>query len=427
MAKLGSVGRDDSPPPQIHPQQPGYSEVSSLKGKRMAAVSFSPFPGDPRPRRAAEAFMSAGMAVDVICLAEGGRPGKESFKGIAIDRVSIRKSRGLTWAYLWQYCSFLVIVFLKLAIRSLRTRYDIVHIHNMPDVLVFTALVPKLLGSKVILDLHDPMPELMRTIFGFAKDSSAVKWMARLEKWSIAFSNRVITVNRACEQLFASRSCKPEKVYVIMNAPDEKIFNYVPARQRKEGSAKADSPFVIMYHGTIVERNGLDLAVDALKKVRQAIPAAKLRVYGPRTPFLDKVLQGLPERQLEKAVQYCGPRRLEELVQAIDECDVGVIPNKRSIFAEINTPTRIFEYLALGKPVVAPRAHGIEAYFNKDSLVMFELGNVDDLAMRLIWVATHPEEALEAARRGQVIYKEHAWSREKEKLLGLAASLLQHG
>jgi glycosyltransferase involved in cell wall biosynthesis len=181
-----------------------------------------------------------------------------------------------------------------------------------------------------------------------------------------------------------------------------------------------------MYHGTIVERNGLDLAVDALQKVRQAIPAVELRVYGPRTPFLDKVLQGLPERKLGNAVQYCGPRRLEELVQVIAECDVGVIPNKHNIFTEINTPTRIFEYLALGKPVVAPRAHGIEAYFDKDSLVMFELGNAEDLAMRLIWVATHPEEVLETTKRGQMIYKEHVWSREKEKLLDLTESLLQH-
>jgi glycosyltransferase involved in cell wall biosynthesis len=411
----------------VHASPDPEAGVSCLQGKRMVAVSFSPFPRDPRPRRAAEAFINAGMLVDVMCLAEEGRPTKESWKGIAIDRVSIRKSRGPAWLYLWQYCSFLGIVFLKLASRSLRRRYDVVHIHNMPDVLVFAALVPKLLGGKVILDLHDPMPELMRTIFGFAKDSSAVKWMARLEKWSIGFADKVITVNRACEQLFASRSCAPEKVSVIMNAPDEKIFHYVPARQRKESLPQAEGPFVIMYHGTIVERNGLDLAVEALETVRQSVPMAELRIYGPRTPFLDKVMETVSDKGLEKSAQYLGPRRLEELVQAIEECDVGVIPNKRSIFTEINTPTRIFEYLALGKPVVAPRAPGIEAYFDEDSLVLFHLGDAEDLAAKLIWVATHPSEAVETTKRGQGSYKEHVWSREREKLLDIGVSLLRNG
>ena len=401
-------------------------DVSCLAGKRMAVVLFSNFPGDPRPRRAAETFALAGMAVEVLCLMDEGSSTRDTFKGIEVERVTIKKLRNSKLWYLVQYGLFILIAFGKLTVRSLSKPYDIVHVHNMPDILVFTALIPKLLGSKVILDLHDPMPELMRTIFGFGKDSAAVKWMTRFERWSISFSDRVITVNRACEKLFASRSCKPEKVSVIMNAPDEKIFQYVPVRQRNRGLAKTQAPFVLMYHGTIVERNGLDLVVDALEKILDVIPTAELRVYGHRTPFLDQVMDDLPKKRLEKSVQYCGPRRLEELVRAIEECDVGVIPNRRSIFTEINTPTRIFEYLALGKPVVAPRAPGIEAYFDKESLVFFELGEVEDLAEKLLWVATHPADAYEITKRGQEIYREHAWSREREKLLNIGISLLQN-
>ena len=148
-----------------------------------------------------------------------------------------------------------------------------------------------------------------------------------------------------------------------------------------------------MYHGTLVERNGVDLAVDALVQIRQSVPEAELRIYGPRTPFLDQVMLGVGDKGLEKAVHYLGPRRLEQLVEAIGECDVGVIPNKRSIFTELNTPTRIFEYLALGKPVVAPRAPGISDYFEDNALLFFDLGDADDLAQKLTWVANHPNEA----------------------------------
>lgn len=179
-----------------------------------------------------------------------------------------------------------------------------------------------------------------------------------------------------------------------------------------------------MYHGTLVERNGADLAVEALEKLRQSVPAAELRIYGPRTPFLDQVMLTISEKGLEKAVHYLGPRPLEQLTEAIAECDVGVIPNKRSIFTEINTPTRIFEYLALGKPVVAPRVPGIQDYFSEDSLVLFDLGNADDLALKLKWVALHPREAIEITNRGQAVYRSHSWQQEQTKLLKVAVKLL---
>jgi len=403
------------------------SGTSALEGKRMVAVSFSSFPGDPRPRRAAETFIRAGMNVEVLCLMDAGIPRCETWQGIEIERIPLRHQRGSKVGYILRYCGFILIVFLKLAVRSLTRRYDVVHIHNMPDVLVFAAFVPKCLGAKVILDLHDPMPELMMTIFNLRKESLAVRLMRRLEKWSIAFADAVLTVNRACENLFTSRSCAPSKVSVVMNSPDERIFKWAPTQIRKAQSDGNNAPFIIMYHGTLVERNGVDLAVVALEKLRTTVPAAELRIYGPRTPFLDQVMATVSEKKLEKAVHYLGPRQLEQLVQAIEECDVGVIPNKRSIFTEINTPTRIFEYLALGKPVVAPRASGIQDYFSENALVLFELGNADDLALKLKWVATQPRDSFEVAKRGQAIYLEHVWSKEQEKLLNRTIDILSSG
>ena len=398
-----------------------------FEGKRMAVVSFSAFPGDPRPRRAAETFSQAGMNVDIICRREEGERGHDVFKGMSIDRVAIKHERGSKVGYLLRYILFIGIAFAKLAGRSFVRRYDVVHIHNMPDVLVFAAIVPKLLGAKVILDLHDPMPELMMTIFSFQKESRAVSLMALLEKWSIAMADQVLTVNRACEKIFSARSCSASKVAVIMNSPDESIFRFMPAESIQRRASGVTGPFVMMYHGTLVDRNGVDLAVDALARIRTTVPAATLHIYGHRTPFLDRVLSMATEMGLGEAVRYLGPRRLEQLGEAIATCDVGVIPNKRSIFTEINTPTRIFEYLASGKPVIAPRAPGIEDYFGKEDLLYFDLGSAEDLAEKLKWAAMNPKETLEIARRGQKIYLEHTWSKQREKLLQIGQDLLMVG
>src|SRR5436853_565805 len=89
--------------------------------------------------------------------------GPHSRKG-KILRLPLKHSRGGKFTYVFQYGSFILSCFFLLAFRSLTRRYHIVHAHNMPDILVFAALVPKICGAKVILDLHDPMPELMMTI-----------------------------------------------------------------------------------------------------------------------------------------------------------------------------------------------------------------------------------------------------------------------
>ena len=152
-------------------------------------VSFSPYPADPRPRRAAEALLKEGMTVDFICLGDDTAPSVNAHRARyppPADRTSARRRL----AYAYQYSAFILATAGILALRSLTRRYHLVYIHNMPDVLVFSSLVPKILGAKVILDQHDPMPELMTTIFNLDEDSFGVRLMRRLEKWSIAWANR---------------------------------------------------------------------------------------------------------------------------------------------------------------------------------------------------------------------------------------------
>ncbi len=297
------------------------------------------------------------MVVDLICLRGEGSPAREVQGNVEVFRIPLKRRRGGKLAYLYQYTAFILISSVIFAWRSLARRYDLIHVHNMPDILVLSALVPKILGAKVILDLHDPMPELMMTIFKLDKESWSVRLLRRIEKWSIACANVVVTVSVTFKRVFSVRSCAPEKVEVVMNSPDGEIFPLHAPTTPAYASGKA---FVIMYHGSLVERNGLDLAVEALGLVRATLPEAELRIYGERTPFLDRVMNIAKSKGLQEAVYYLGPRRLEDLVAEIEGCDVGVIPNHRNSFTDINTPTRIFEYLAIGKPAIAPRTSGIQ-------------------------------------------------------------------
>src|ERR1044071_986947 len=144
---------------------PGKERKSALAGKNAAVLVYSGYPSDPRPRRAAEALVGLGMNVDVFCLRQNDQePLRDTCNGVNIFRFPMKHWRGNKWAYFFQYGHFLIPGFFFLTLRCLVRRYRLVHVHNMPDILVFAALVPKMLGAKVILDLHDPMPELMMTI-----------------------------------------------------------------------------------------------------------------------------------------------------------------------------------------------------------------------------------------------------------------------
>jgi glycosyltransferase involved in cell wall biosynthesis len=296
----------------------------------------------------------------------------------------------------------------------------------MPDVLVFSAIVPKLLGAKIILDLHDPMPELMQTIFRLPEESLGVGILKRLEKWSIRFADLVLTVNLACKKIYSSRSCEPEKIKVVINSPDDDVFRLQGTRARNGSSngQNGSKPFVILYHGSLVHRNGFDLALESLEKVKKTIPYVRLKVCGERTAFFEEVMKSAEQRGLDRNIDYLGRCNLNQIVEAIQDCDLGIIPNHRNIFTEINTPTRIFEYLALAKPVIAPKTRGIQDYFSDNDLIYFNLGDADDLARKIEFAYSNPADVAETVKRGQAVYFSHTWSRERLTLLNSIGELL---
>jgi glycosyltransferase involved in cell wall biosynthesis len=398
---------------------------SRLRGKRAAVLLFSYYPADPRPRRAAEALAGEGVVIDLICLQQSQQePRREIVNGVSVFRVPIERHRGGKVRYIRQYSAFILRSFFYITFRSIVRRYDFVHVHNMPDVLVFSALVPKALGAKVILDLHDPMPELMQTIFDLPEESLTIRLLKRLEKMSIACSDLVLTVNLACKKIYASRSCPPEKINVILNSPEDDLFEFKPPTLHSTNGKTPLRPFVILYHGSLVPRNGFDLAIDALETAKKSIPEAKLMVCGERTSFFDETMETAWKRGLGESVEYLGNKNRTQIVDAISRCDLGIIPNHRNIFTEINTPTRIFEYLALGKPVIAPRTQGIRDYFGDEDLVFFEPGDAGDLARKIEFAFSNPAELEQIVERGQRVYLAHQWSQEKCDLLDSISAIL---
>jgi len=397
-------------------------QSNPLKGKRAAVVLYSYYAIDPRPRREAEALKRAGMEVEVLCLrASPASRHQQVLNGVRVTTLPLKRRRSGKLRYLAQYAWFLTCAFTLLTLRRLRRRYDLVHVHNMPDFLVFSALVPRLLGARVILDLHDPMPELFRSIYGLPEEHFIVRCLKWMERRSLAFADLVLTPNLAFKNLFTSRSCPVGKIETIMNSPEGSIFDpRKVADRRPPGEPK---PLVLMYHGLIVERHGLDLVIRAVARLRSRMPGLQLHWYGEPTEYAKKMTALAEELKVGDIVHAHGFQSLEEIARHIAEIDLGVIPNRLSPFTQLNFPTRIFEYLAINKPVLVPRTQGIGDYFQEDEILYFTPGDLDDLTARIEWAAGHPAELGQLMERGRRVYVAHSWEREEAKFLELAGRL----
>jgi len=411
-AAKSAVCRLPTPPPPPRGKPP--------KGMSAAVVLYSYFSTDPRPRREAEALSRAGMKVDVLCLHHGSpAPWHQNINGIDVYHMPLRRRRASKLVYMLQYAWFLTCSFFFLSALGLKKRYQLVHVHNMPDFLVFSALLPRRRGAKVILDLHDPMPELFCSIYNLPEKHFIVRWLKKSERRSIAFADLVLTPNIAFKTLFTSRSSAPEKIEIVMNTPDTAIFD--PAKYPPV--ARLGKTFKLMYHGLLVERHGLDLAIHAVAQLRERIPGIQLHMYGEPTDYLKTIQKLVRELELDGVVQAHGYKPLDKIAREISTIDLGLIPNRINSFTQINFPTRIFEYLAMHKPVLVPRTQGIGDYFGEDEILFFEGGNVEELAAKIEWAYQHPAELQSVMHRGRKVYERNSWVAEEKRLVKQVASL----
>ena len=383
-------------------------------------VVYSYFPQDARLRREAEALINAGYKADIICLRMSDQSKVENIDGVDTYRVNMSKIRASKGKYIFLYASFFIRSFFLLNRLFFKNRYSVIHIHNMPDFLVFLSVIPKLFGSKVILDLHDPTPEMLMTKFVDGKHSKLTKLLKWQEKVSIKFAHTIITTNKSFLDRFISRGCPPDKINIVMNSPQESIFNQFITKSMQKSD---ENKYVVMYHGIIIKRYGLEELVNAVNLLKEKIPELELRVYGTGED-LSLFLEIVQKLNLDNIVKYFGEVSLEKIAENIPECDVGIIPNRLGPFTQINFPTRIFEYLHMKKPVVVPRTQGIKDYFDEESILYFDAGDAEDLANVIFNVYSNPGKTLEVVNKGNEIYQKHRWESQSKNLIKIYEELL---
>jgi len=346
--------------------------------KRHCMIVHAYYPvGETRVQREALALIDAGYAVDVICLRERGEAPRAEEDGVQIYRLPVRRHKGHgLLVQLLEYLAFLILAAVQVSVLHLRQRYGTVQIHNLPDFLVFAGLVPKLTGARLVLDLHDLMPEFFASKF----ESGLQSWPVRLVIWqeqlACRFAHHVITVTESWRQTLIERGVPADKVSVVMNVADPRIFKRNGERPSPQSNGHG---FHLIYHGTFAHRYGVDLILRAVERVRPSLPNIHATLLGGGE-YRDELVQLAEALNLAEYVEI-SPTLLPatELPPLLQQADVGIVPNRSNIFTDGLLPTKLMEYVALGTPVIAARTPTITTYFNDQMVQFFTPDDVEDL------------------------------------------------
>lgn len=384
-------------------------------------AAYTNYRRDPRVRREAEALVGEGFRVVFLASRQPGEPARET-----IDGVQVLKARGLMnrrtsmAAYLLNYAWFFLVLMAHLLAHP--RRYRLIHINNMPDFLVFAAWLPRLLGTPVIHDVHDLMPELFQEKFRSGERHWLVSALMLQERWAGNFATAVLTVEDRLRDILSGRGVPRARIHVLMNLPDDRIFRPCEARSGKA----ADAPFVLVYHGTLARRLGLDIAIRAVAKARSAVPGIELRIIGAGEER-DALIALRESLGLRDAVTFSeGFVPVQAIPALIEDADAGIVPLRISSGTDIMLPTKLLEYVTMGIACIVPKTGTITRYFDDTMVQFFQAEDVDSLAAAIVALAHDPGRraalAREASRRFAAAY---CWSRHKQLYIDLVRQLTQ--
>lgn len=387
--------------------------------KRVCMITHSPYESDNRVTRYAESLAARGDHVDVLALRRSpALPVEETLAGVNVFRLQERysKSERSKLDFFLPWLRFMLVSARWLRRSHSRQPYDLVHVHNMPDFIVFAAWYPKFKGAKIILDIHDIVPELYTSKFGQNQKKAVVSVLKFLERRSARFAHHIIVSNHLWVETFASRTGTQGRCSVFINNVDTQIFHPFP-RTRHDGKT------IILFPGSMQWHQGLDIAIRAFASVVGELPDAEFHIYGDGNTK-PELIALTAELGLNGKVRFFDSVGVKAVAQLMANADLGVVPKRADSFGNEAYSTKIMEFMSVHVPVVISRTKIDQYYFNDDVVRFFESGNVQELAAAIRDVLGQPELRQKMVANAAQYVAKNCWDTRKVEYLSLVDTLL---
>ncbi len=386
--------------------------------KRVCMITHSFYESDNRVTRYAEALAARGDQVDVLALRRTAElPKQETIEGVRVHRLQDRfgKTESSKFAYLWPLVRFLGLTSWWVTRSHASQRYDLLHIHNMPDFLVYAAWLPRLTGSRIILDIHDIVPEFYASKFSEGKPSVTTSALKLIERSAARFADHVIVSNHLWLEKYQARTASEGKCSVFINNVDSRIFQPVP-RTRQDGRK------IVIFPGGLQWHQGLDIALRAFKQVRRELPQAEFHIYGDGN-MKPSLVALAAELGFKGEVKFFEPVGVRQVARIMANADLGVVPKRADSFGNEAYSTKIMEFMSLGIPAVVSKTKIDQFYFNDSVVRFFESGNSDALAVAMIEVLKDDNLRRSLIANASAYADRHSWKQRKTDYLHIVDEL----
>jgi len=385
----------------------------------VAIVAHAAYPADPRIRRQAEALAEAGIGVDVFALRESGQPDREEGDGIRILRLPVRRLFSGLAGHFAEYLAFTGFAAVALAREHRRRHYGLVQVATVPDFLAAAGLPERMAGVPLLLDLHEDMPAFYRDRFRGRLLRPLSGLVLAITRGSARLADEMLTVHEPLRALAVARGVPPERITVVMNGADERLFDpdRVPRR-----AFMADGTLRLVHHSSLQRIYGLDLLVEAVARIGDRL-SLRVDVYGDG-PFRAAVAELIERRGIADRVHLHGRVPIEALPRLIADADVGVVPSRPEPYLQLSLSTKLLEYAAMGMPTIASDLATFRAHLGEDAVWYVRGGDPEALAAAIELAARSPERlaAMGAAARREAL--PYAWGVQKRIYLEVVERLL---
>jgi glycosyltransferase involved in cell wall biosynthesis len=390
---------------------------ASDAGKSVLMIAYTNYRTDPRVIRAAEAAVQAGFDVDFLALRREVDPDVEVIGGVRVIHLHQYRYRGGgLLRYMLAYLQFFVRCFFKATCLHLQKRYRVIHVNNIPDFLVFCTIVPRLMGARVILDIHDPMPNTFASKFKGGEHGFYFKLLLWQELASARYADQVITVHDPLKDLVLVKHGLPaDSIRVIANFADGDLFRLRP-------DYEADGKLRMIFHGTILERYGLRTLLEAISKV-ESRDKISLRIIGEGdfSEELAGLIVSLKVGDIVKFENRIFP--LHQIPEIIGDANLGLVPLEISSITNYAVPLKLLEYISMGLPVVTVRNAAIGYYFGDDDCLFYKPDDMESLRVLIDRVANDRDLLRRYRQKSIVLRDKFLWSNEKQKYIALLGEL----
>ena len=356
--------------------------------------------------------------MDMICLGDKNHSCFEIINGIHTYPIQMGDySEKSPLAYLKSLFSFFIKSLYICTKLHIQKRYDVIHFHNIPDFGVFCTLISKLMGAKVILDVHDLVPEFYMRKFSVSENHIIITLLKWIEKISASYADHVITVTGIWRERLIERSVRSSKCTVILNAPYTELFKKQKAVKSKNGF------FQLSYHGNLKEPTGVDILIKALGIVRETVPSVRLQIIGGKGPQQQVLKKLTKDLMLDQNIRFISSTPTDKIPELIGQADVGIDPKKDGVYAGETLSVKAMEYLAMGVPLIVSKTKVAQTYFDESMVMFFNPGDENDLAKKITQLYQSPQKRKEMVKKAEQFNVKYTWKKYEKVYFELLKNL----